>query len=582
MKQSLRLKLKTSPRQQQKLYQVGVVASFAAVIATVAILYNLVSSPKQANANENKEIVSSIEGFYNRMELNIGYESLSLSGTQLNFPFLFDKQIPELCTEKYNGFIQTADASDILFTKEDGTTIIPHQIERYNSTKGRLIAWLGLDSFTINHPKKIFVYYGSKLKKANQTEVFPKSYSSVYHLNADFVDATKQPNKVDFIGVTDEEGIIAGAKSWSASYQSESCIQGENTDYFNFTFSCWINPNYTAVDQIIASSKNEKSGFRLFIDKKGQISGELIDADGNSSICKKSAVKPLQPKQWQYVVFTYQSQSGLLAMYVNGDIVSTNTKKLNKINLKSLCIGSDAYKSMGSFNGLIDECRLSKMPFTTDRIRLEFANQLHPGQFFMTDEKEKKMEDLADMVSFEADVQTSHVIINWSTRLENKLDFFVLEKSKDGQNFEKVDVKFASGYQNQSVKNYFLIDSKPYEGFSYYRLKMIGFAGKTSFSHVIHVSFQPKSSGFNVQTVEPNPFNKNFKVTLLSNVNNDVGVKLTSVSGQLILEDKLKMSAGEAADFTFEDKYNLRPGMYFLSFSQNNQSQTVRLVKQAH
>lgn len=582
MKQSLRLKLKPSPRQQQKLYQVGVAASFAAVIATLAILFNIVSTPKQSNANALIETANKIEGYYNRMELTIGYESQNLSGTQLNFPFLFDKQIPELCTEKNNGFIQTADASDVLFTKEDGTTIIPHQIERYNSTKGRLIAWLGLDTFTVNHPKKIFVYYGSKIKKANQTEVFPKSYTSVYHLNADFFDATKQSNKVDFSGVTDEEGIIAGAKSWSASYQSESCIENEETDYFNFTYSCWINPNHTTVDQIIASSKNEKAGFRIFIDKKGQISGELMDTDGNSNICKKSSVKLIQPKQWQHIVLTYQAQSGLMSMYVNGEIVSTSSAKLNKISLKNLCIGSDAYKTAGSFNGLIDECRLSKVPFTTDRIRLEFANQLHPVKFFMSDKPNNLTAELADMVSFDADIQTSHVVINWSTRFENKLDFFVLEKSKDGQNFEKVDVKFASGFQNQSVKNYYLIDAKPFEGFSYYRLKMIGFGGKTALSHIIHVSFHPKNEGFNVQTVEPNPFNKNFKVTLLSNENNDVGVKLTSVSGQLILEDKIKMNAGEATDFTFEDKNNLRPGMYFLSFSQNNQNQTVRLVKQAN
>jgi hypothetical protein len=200
----------------------------------------------------------------------------------------------------------------------------------------------------------------------------------------------------------------------------------------------------------------------------------------------------------------------------------------------------------------------------------------------MNHEQENRQAELADLISLEADVHTSHVIINWSTRLEKKLDFFVLEKSKDGQSFEKVDVKFASGFDNQSVKNYFLIDSKPYEGFSYYRLKMIGFAGKTLHSHIIHVSFQPKINGFNIQTVEPNPFNKNFKVTLLSNENEEVGVKLTSVSGQLILEDKLKMNAGEAADFSFEDKNNLRPGMYFLSFTQKNQSQTVRLVKQAN
>ena len=582
MKQSLRLKLKSSPRQQQKLYQVGVVASFAAVIATVALLYNLVSTPKQANANEVKETVNMVEGYYNRMELTIGFESQNLAGTQLNFPFLFDKQIPELCTEKNQGFIQTADASDILFTKADGTTIIPHHTERYNPSKGRLIAWLGLDTFTTNHPKKIFIYYGSKLKKANQTDVFPKSYTAVYHLNADFVDATKQPNKVDFVGVTDEEGIVAGAKSWSASYQSESCIKSEPVDYFNFTFSCWINPNHTTVDQIVASSKNEKSGFRIFIDKRGLITGELSDATGNTVTCKKSSIKTIQPKQWQHIVLTYQAQSSNLMLYVNGEMVSSNIAKLNKTQLNSLCIGSDAFKLAGSFNGLIDECRISKLPFTADRIRLEYANQLHPGKFFMNHEQENRQAELADLISLEADVHTSHVIINWSTRLEKKLDFFVLEKSKDGQSFEKVDVKFASGFDNQSVKNYFLIDSKPYEGFSYYRLKMIGFAGKTLHSHIIHVSFQPKINGFNIQTVEPNPFNKNFKVTLLSNENEEVGVKLTSVSGQLILEDKLKMNAGEAADFSFEDKNNLRPGMYFLSFTQKNQSQTVRLVKQAN
>jgi hypothetical protein len=79
------------------------------------------------------------------------------------------------------------------------------------------------------------------------------------------------------------------------------------------------------------------------------------------------------------------------------------------------------------------------------------------------------------------------IAVKWSTASEQNADFFIIERSPDGTNFINIASVIASG-NSSSVKNYSYVDTKPYPGASYYRIREIDFNSNALFSEVMMVN----------------------------------------------------------------------------------------------
>lgn len=107
-----------------------------------------------------------------------------------------------------------------------------------------------------------------------------------------------------------------------------------------------------------------------------------------------------------------------------------------------------------------------------------------------------------ELLTFRAIQNSTVVDLNWSTASETGNNFFTIERSKDGANFEFVsDVKGAGNCT--FTNNYASIDSDPYQGESYYRLKQTDNNGVYSYSTIVAVDFK-NTSEFSFD-VFPNP-----------------------------------------------------------------------------
>lgn len=96
-----------------------------------------------------------------------------------------------------------------------------------------------------------------------------------------------------------------------------------------------------------------------------------------------------------------------------------------------------------------------------------------------------------ELTKFQANIISQNVILSWTTASEKNNDYFTIEKSTDGINFEKVSVVDGNG--NSSVENnYIAKDENPFFGISYYRLKQTDFDGSYSFSKVVSVIIENK------------------------------------------------------------------------------------------
>lgn len=91
-----------------------------------------------------------------------------------------------------------------------------------------------------------------------------------------------------------------------------------------------------------------------------------------------------------------------------------------------------------------------------------------------------------ELLNFNADVTEHGVALTWTTALEIDNDYFTIERSVDGVDFEVV--KTIDGAGNSAItRHYADLDDQPVTGESYYRLKQTDFDGRFSYSPIVRV-----------------------------------------------------------------------------------------------
>ncbi|MEM8585851.1 MAG: T9SS type A sorting domain-containing protein [Bacteroidota bacterium] len=81
--------------------------------------------------------------------------------------------------------------------------------------------------------------------------------------------------------------------------------------------------------------------------------------------------------------------------------------------------------------------------------------------------------------AFRAQVNDEEVLISWATSEEVDNDYFVIERSEDGRNFN--ELAMIPGLNSRSGGDYLHIDKEPLPGVSYYRLRQVDIDGTTNY-----------------------------------------------------------------------------------------------------
>jgi hypothetical protein len=92
-----------------------------------------------------------------------------------------------------------------------------------------------------------------------------------------------------------------------------------------------------------------------------------------------------------------------------------------------------------------------------------------------------------ELISFEAKMNDNkQVDIFWATASEQNNDFFTIERSTDGLNWEIVTTVAGAGNSINRI-DYHAYDARPVSGISYYRLKQTDFDGAFEYSYIVSV-----------------------------------------------------------------------------------------------
>lgn len=92
-----------------------------------------------------------------------------------------------------------------------------------------------------------------------------------------------------------------------------------------------------------------------------------------------------------------------------------------------------------------------------------------------------------ELVSFTATCSEGHAVIDWSTASETMNDYFVVEKSEDGEHFIECGRSDGAGTSTE-MHSYKLIDPSALNGLTYYRVRQVDFNGESTVTKVISVN----------------------------------------------------------------------------------------------
>lgn len=181
-----------------------------------------------------------------------------------------------------------------------------------------------------------------------------------------------------------------------------------------------------------------------------------------------------------------------------------------------------------------------------------------------------------ELLYFSGIARENQVLLNWSTASEVNNDFFEVQRSTDGINFEAIGIVDGNGNTNEPIE-YSLIDGNPSLGLNYYRLRQVDFNGDEDFLTVILVINDYETQGITVSTY-PNPsLVENVRLRITSGDDHTpIYVKMIDMAGRSYLQKLFKGSL--IIDEKIETDQNLKAGIYFLIVEQGANSKKHKVL----
>ena len=157
------------------------------------------------------------------------------------------------------------------------------------------------------------------------------------------------------------------------------------------------------------------------------------------------------------------------------------------------------------------------------------------------------------------------VSVDWSTSQEINNDYFVAERSADGNTGWQSVGQVPGAGNSQVTHHYNAFDANPVAGVNYYRIKQVDKDGKVSYSKTVSVRIDNVGSRVSVLA---NPFRNQLKVQF-SGVAQQVHARLIDITGKQVVRETWNIANGESTQ-QFSNIANLQNGIYILSVQNKN------------
>jgi hypothetical protein len=334
-----------------------------------------------------------------------------VTGTLTNYPMLVSLTDNDLRTVANGGFVASANAHDIRFTDFNGVEL-NRQIERYDPQTGELIAWVRIPALSATNPTILYIYFGNAAAVAPAAAfvngTWDAGYRGIWHLDA--TDAANVLNDATTFGNNAQEGAagatfripgkIGSGRSFTGVNGSNSFLRVPNHPSFDddvqdqVTLEAWARNLQPATDDapyLLLSPNTNRERYMLGVDGGStQVNRRVTTTTGHYRYDSPVTLADT----WNHYVMVYNAaDGGVLNVYVNGQLVLTNTAPsgniLNSFDgdgglRRDLLMGARPpwVPDNRRYKGVLDELRVSNVARSPEWIATQYNNHNSPGTFY--------------------------------------------------------------------------------------------------------------------------------------------------------------------------------------------------------
>jgi hypothetical protein len=286
----------------------------------------------------------------------------------INFPVLVN-----LSAYNFDYSKAKSDGTDLRFIDSDGSTELKYHIEDWNSS-GFSYAWVNVTNIAGGSSVDyIWVYYNNSDASNAQDEcaTYDDDFVGVWHLDeisGFHDDSTSNSNDGTPSGSIDQDadGKIDGADDFDGN---DDCVDVGSDNSLNLTSSmtieAWIYPQANMVD------------YDRIVEKGWSESYYFGSGSGTNDLCvwltnaerATTSENVVSINDWHHVAFTFDDDTNDITIYLDGKSKATGSYTGSIPGCtRSVKIGKYYFDNTVTFNGIIDEVRISDVTRTSDWI----------------------------------------------------------------------------------------------------------------------------------------------------------------------------------------------------------------------
>ena len=552
-------------------------------------------------ADFNNHLIRKVYPYSYGKKITIDNTKVSGSTSLTDFPVLISLTDNDLRSTSNSGYVQNTNGYDITFKNATGTTILSHEIEKYNPSTGELIAWVKVPSLSATTNTVINMYYGNPCISSDpsSSSTWNTDYIVDMHMDDDpsgtVGNSTTQSFTAYGVGSMTSSDVVTGKIGSGTDFDGSNDglrMADNNTIDLNtndFSFSCWFKTDAIGNTQTLFNKKPTGGGVNgfgaVYINTSGTLSfyfkGNGTTQGGGSTTTTVSA------NTWYNFHVTCDVANDVVKIYLNGSLVSSisvdaGTSLSNSHDqffgmFANYNANSHSNYQQSSFNGVLDEMRVALTDFSADWIATEYNNQNSPSTFYSVGSQINASNPLPVQLNyFDAQNAANHTAkLSWTTASEINNNRFDIERSYDGRTFETIGEVAGNGNsQHQIEYSYTDASVSKLENTVYYRLKQVDFDGAFEYSDVRVVRFD--AVGNDMQLVAyPNPMNDELNVMLSLPSGEKYQLQVTNLQGALVHQKNHVFSSG----LHTLDLSQWNSGVYIVEVISDRGSEHIKVMK---
>ena len=177
-----------------------------------------------------------------------------------------------------------------------------------------------------------------------------------------------------------------------------------------------------------------------------------------------------------------------------------------------------------------------------------------------------------DLITFMGKRKDTSVELLWQTATEENSEYFGVEWSINGIDYEEIGTVSSSG-NSTALLSYGFLHKTPQFGVNYYRLNAVDFDGYQEYSKTVVIEVRP--SPLSLNSIHPNPASDKIDLTFASEVPN-VQIQLISMDGKIIRQ--IQHSGDKGIRNQGLNIADCKKGIYLIRISDGFSSDVEKII----